>query len=85
MSQNKHSSIFVQQDLNSLEICALCNKNPRELNDLCNECDEKIEMRANSLNNEKIISGKYDVIQNMTRFVNKHVFNNSNYNYFNRS
>lgn len=85
MSQNKNSNVFVkQQDSNSnleFEMCTLCNKNTRSHNDLCDECDEKIEMRANSLNNEKIISGKYDVIQNMTRFVNKYVFNNNNYNY----
>ena len=81
MFQNKYSSAVAKQDTSSFELCTLCNKNERNHNDLCTECDEKIEMRANSLNNEKIISGKYEVIQNMARFVNKHVFNNSNYNY----
>lgn len=51
--------------------CALCDR-PRTRRDLCNRCRQKIETRARSLNEEKIL-GDLLVFKNVIQFINENI------------
>ena len=54
-----------------MDKCAMC-PNIRSRNDLCNRCRQRIETRAKTLNQQKLIND-CQIVSNVVSFINKHV------------